>query len=262
MKQKTAISSRAQNEPKRESIAPAAFRRPQHAIGKERQGQREADRAWPVEPSCLGVAGFRQEYRPEDEGDDSEADHERENRPPPVGLDHHARRHRPKRQADTETCSDQAEGAHAFLSVELLCQRCHPAGKGRGRAEALKRAKAVEPDDVRRKGKPAGKQDEGGKAAQEDALAAIAVCQRAGRHQCAAKCQHEGVGDPVVSDWAAAEFGTDRWQGHGGTCKGERHGRRCRADGDQDEDFLRDTCRFGFMGNGHRISAGSNVGRA
>jgi len=211
--------------------APAAVGRLQHAQGQQAQRAREAQGAGHVEAHGLRVARLAHARR----GDRQRREaHER-------GAPHHglpaeafaepAREQRARGEAGAERGADQAEGARARRTVEDLRQRGGAGGEGRGRTEPLRGAREVEPHDARRAHSEQAAQQDQQQPEHEHALAPAGIGQRAGRHQRAAEAQHEGIGDPVELNRAAAQRGMDGGQRDGRAGEAQRHADRGQADG-------------------------------
>ncbi|MNM95120.1 hypothetical protein D3C81_1075490 [compost metagenome] len=225
--------------------APATIGRLQQAIGKQGECSRKRQGAGPVDTLRLRVARFAHGPRGGQQGGQASRGRGRKNGAPARVGDERAREEGAEGQAHAEGRADQAEGARTGGAVEFLRQRCQSARQGHGAPQALDGAQHVEPHNAGR-----GRQCQrgGGKhghAQQEHALAAIAVGQRAGHHQAAAKAEHEGIRDPGQRQRRAVQVGGDGGNGDGRPRKAERHAQRGQTDGCQHQ---RTPCSRWFRG--------------
>ena len=210
--QQRAAGAPASGASTRASVRIAAGRL-QDAPGEQGQRGGEAERAAPVQAGRPRVARFAQRGRGDRQRDRADQRARQEHRPPAQRVQQRSGQHRPGGQAHAEAGAEQAEGARAALVGIGLVQRRRAAGQRGGCAPALHGAQRVQPDRVGRQAQRQRHQHEQTHSAQEHALAAAGVGQRAGSHQQAAEAEHEGIGDPGQRLRAAAQVAADGGRG-------------------------------------------------
>lgn len=218
------------------AMQPACFRDLQHAPGQQRQRQRERQCTWQVQPLRLRITGLRHMAQAQQQRSECRSGCAEQHAAPAPALQQPARQQGSEGQPNTKGGTYETEGPGTPGTIVGLGQACCACRQCRGRTQPLQRPQQVEADD----GLLALQADlqqhaanHYGQPRQKHTPPPVDVCQCACRHQRGTETQHEGIGDPVQRQRAAAQRLAQRRQRHGRPGKAQRHGQSGQADRQQ-----------------------------